>query len=146
MSDPVPVLPTEQQHCPWPFSQPNRFSWAGQMLHSAQPSWNRRRPGFLSPWFQHSSQLYKPHCVVLTRGSIIALHLKLWVVLFYLGFIWRRCQQLIPPNVVVKWLIGTPASHLGGPGFKSRPWRPAILIEGIRCFPQSHQANAGIGH
>jgi hypothetical protein len=40
-------------------------------------------------------------------------------------------------------VVNTP-SYSGGPGFDSWPWQQAILIEVFRCFPQSHQANAGI--
>jgi hypothetical protein len=39
-------------------------------------------------------------------------------------------------------VVNTPASYLGGPGVKSRPKRPAILIEVFRGFPQFLQANA----
>jgi hypothetical protein len=31
-------------------------------------------------------------------------------------------------------VVTTPASYSGGPGFKSRAWRPEILIEGFRGF------------
>jgi hypothetical protein len=41
-------------------------------------------------------------------------------------------------------MVNTPASYVGGPGFKSRHRRPAILTEGFRDFPQSLKANAGI--
>jgi hypothetical protein len=40
-------------------------------------------------------------------------------------------------------MIG-PASYSGGPGFKSLPRWPAILIEVFRGFPQSLQVIAGI--
>jgi hypothetical protein len=42
------------------------------------------------------------------------------------------------------WVVNTSASYSGGPGFKSRLRRPAILIEIIHGFPQSLQANAGM--
>jgi hypothetical protein len=56
----------------------------------------------------------------------------------------RKKQKL---NLVLKdYLLSksTPASYSGGPGFKSRPLKAAILIEGFRSFPQSLQANTGI--
>jgi hypothetical protein len=41
-------------------------------------------------------------------------------------------------------VLNTPASYSGGPEYKSRLRRPAILIEGFRGFSQSLQANVGI--
>jgi hypothetical protein len=41
-------------------------------------------------------------------------------------------------------VVETPASYSGGPGFKSRPRRPAIVIHVFRGFPDFLQANAGI--
>jgi hypothetical protein len=38
-------------------------------------------------------------------------------------------------------VVNTSYSYSGGPGFNSRPWRPAILIKVINCFPQSMQVN-----
>jgi hypothetical protein len=39
------------------------------------------------------------------------------------------------------WVVNTPASYSGGPGFNSWPWWLAILIDVFRGFPQSLQAN-----
>jgi hypothetical protein len=41
-------------------------------------------------------------------------------------------------------VINTPVSYSGGPGFNSRPRRPALLIEDFCGFLQSLQANFGI--
>jgi hypothetical protein len=41
-------------------------------------------------------------------------------------------------------VVNPPASYPGGPEFKSRPRRSAMLIEAFRGFRQSLQANAGI--
>jgi hypothetical protein len=51
-----------------------------------------------------------------------------------LHFSWHQ-----PPKAVVS----TPTSYSGGPGFDSRPRRPAILIEIFRGFSQSLQENTG---
>jgi hypothetical protein len=41
-------------------------------------------------------------------------------------------------------VVNTPTYYSGGPGFYSRPWRPAVMIEVFSGFPQSLQANAWI--
>jgi hypothetical protein len=41
-------------------------------------------------------------------------------------------------------VANTHASYSGGPGFKSRPRRPALLTEVFRGFPQSLQVSDGI--
>jgi hypothetical protein len=41
-------------------------------------------------------------------------------------------------------VVNTPALYSGGPGFKSWPQQPAILIEVVRGFSQSLQANSRI--
>jgi hypothetical protein len=41
-------------------------------------------------------------------------------------------------------VVNTLDPYLGGPGFKYRSWRPAMLIEVFRGFRQSFQANADI--
>jgi hypothetical protein len=44
---------------------------------------------------------------------------------------------------MVKWLT-LPALYSGGPGFRYRPLRMAIVIEVFRGFSQSLHVNAGI--
>jgi hypothetical protein len=41
-------------------------------------------------------------------------------------------------------VVDTPAPYSGGPGFDSEPRRRAIVIEVLRGFPHSLQANSGI--
>jgi hypothetical protein len=41
-------------------------------------------------------------------------------------------------------VVNTATLYLGGPGFNSQPWQPAILIEVFRDFPQFLQSNAGV--
>jgi hypothetical protein len=43
-------------------------------------------------------------------------------------------------------VFNSPVSFSGGPGLKSRPGRPDVLIEVFRGFYQSLQANPGIVH
>jgi hypothetical protein len=42
-------------------------------------------------------------------------------------------------------VVNTPASYSGGARVKSQDWSSAILTEVLCGFPQSLQANAGIG-
>jgi hypothetical protein len=41
-------------------------------------------------------------------------------------------------------VVTTPTSYSEVSRVQISAWRPAILTEGFRGFPQSHQANAGI--
>jgi hypothetical protein len=67
------------------------------------------------------------------------------------GGCWSRLVPLYPPELdCLVWterrgqVVNTPSSYSGAPGMKTRPRRPAILIEFFRCFPQFLQADSGI--
>jgi hypothetical protein len=49
------------------------------------------------------------------------------------------CASFIQPERRGR-VVSTPALYSGGPGFESRPRRPAVLIEGFCGFLQSLQA------